>query len=255
MNNRSLIVANWKANPATAKEAVALARSIERGISKYRNIEVVIAPPLLFLEAVGKVIKKLKLGAQDIFWDEGPYTGEVSWRELKEAGVKYVIVGHSERKIHLGETDEMINKKTRAALEGGLTCVLCVGEQERVGNEISEILGEQLKHALDGVKKAYLKNLTVAYEPIWAISTTPGARANTPDNMFRAIVYIKKILTTLYGRRAADSVRVIYGGSVSADNIGPFLREGKAEGALVGRASLDPKEFIKLVGEASKTAR
>jgi len=249
---KPLIVANWKANPAALKDAISLARTIERGILPYQNIEVVIAPPFPFLLAVGKVLKKIRVGAQNTFWEDiGPYTGEVSWRQLKNCGVRYVIIGHSERRIHLGETDEMVNKKVKAVLANNLIPILCIGERERRDKEIPEIVGEQLKNALRGVKRPLVKNLVVAYEPIWAISTMPGARPDSPDDVFRAALFIRKNLADLYGRRSVDSVRIIYGGSVNATNIGFFLSEGKMEGALVGGASLDPQEFIKIVARTS----
>lgn len=253
MVRRPLIIANWKMNPDSSGRAVLLARKIERGVARVRNVDVVVAPPFPFLYGVGRVLKKAKLGAQNVFWaDIGPYTGEVSWHQLKHMGVQYVIVGHSERRIHLGETDDMVNKKVRSILEHDLGVVLCVGERERVGNEIPSIVGEELRNALRGVKRSYLKNLTIAYEPIWAISTTPDARADTPDNAFRAKVYIKRTMVKLYGSRVAAGARIIYGGSVGEKNIAGFLGDGKMEGALVGGASLRPDEFISIVKQAAK---
>lgn len=247
-----LIIANWKSNPDSPGRAVLLAQKIERSIYS-RDAEVVVAPPFPFLIPVGKVLKKAKLGAQNVFWeDTGPYTGEVSWRHLKHCRASYVIVGHSERRIHLGETDEMINKKVLALLLHGPKPVLCVGEHERESNEIPAIVGHQMKSALAGVKKQQVKNLTIAYEPVWAISTMPGARTVTPDNAFRAMVYIRRILSDLFGRALAEKVRIIYGGSVGAENISVFLREGKMQGALVGGASLDPREFALLLKNALK---
>lgn len=254
---KPLIIANWKSNPPTVAEAVLLVKKIERslrglGISKSRNVEVIIAPPFPFLSQVKKILKKSRLGAQNVFWgDVGPYTGEVSWRQLKPLGVTYVIVGHSERKIHLGETDEMINKKVKTLLENDLKPILCVGESKRDDSEIPAIVGEQLKNALAGISRTRVKNLIVAYEPIWAISTMPGARPDTPDNAFRATVYIRKILIQLYGRNLARAIKIIYGGSVNSENIAPFLKEGKMEGALVGGSSLKPEEFVKIVKTAS----
>jgi triosephosphate isomerase len=242
-----IIIANWKSNPSGIKEAFSLARKIREGVAKIKNAEVVIAPPFPFLEQVGIAVKNLKLGAQNVFWADGPYTGEVSVNQLKNLGVKYVIVGHSERKIYLGETDDMINKKVRAVLAGGLSAVLCVGERERNGIEIPPAVGEQLKNALLGVKKNFLRNLIVAYEPVWAISTMPGAKPDTPDNAFKAMVYIRKIISGLYGQESADSLRIIYGGSVSAGNIRSFMRDGGMDGALVGGASIRPEEFVSLV--------
>lgn len=248
---KPLIVANWKMNPDSPGRAGILAKKIESRISG-RKTEVVIAPPFPFLGSVGKALKKAKLGAQDAFWaDVGPYTGEVSWHQLKHFGVKYVIVGHSERRINLGETDEMINKKVKAALENDMYPILCVGERERAGNEIPSIVGEQLKFALRGVGKNQLKNLIVAYEPVWAISTQAGARPDTPDNAFRAALFIRKVIASLFDRKTSEKVRVIYGGSVNSGNVVSFLKEGRMQGALVGGASLDLKKFAEIVRLAS----
>lgn len=245
---RPLIAANWKANPDSPGRAVLLAQKIEKALVRAKNAEVVIAPPHPFLAQVGAVLKKARLGAQNMFWeDTGPYTGEISWRQLKHLKVEYVIIGHSERKFYLGETDEMINKKVRAALENGLKPILCVGESERHGNDIPSVVGEQLKNALAGVKKNFLKNLTVVYEPVWAISTTPRARPDTPDNAFRAKLYIKKVIAGIFGKNSAERVRIIYGGSVNPQNIGGFIKDGQMDGALVGGASLKPDEFAKIV--------
>lgn len=248
---KPLIIANWKSNPATVAEAVSLAREVELKISKYRNIEVVIAPPFPYLISIKKALKSVKLGAQNSFWDGGPYTGEVSPRQLKDLGVRYVIVGHSERKIYLGESDEMINKKVKSLLDNGLSPVLCVGESEKTDDAL-HILGEQIQKALLGVKKNRLKNLVVAYEPAWAISTAPDSRPDSPDSAFKATIFIKRKIGDIFGRERAAAVRIIYGGSVNSKNISPFLYEGKMEGALVGGASLDPREFSALIKNSTR---
>lgn len=248
-----LIIANWKMNPATRREAVSLASRVRTGIQKIRSAAVVIAPPALFLEALHSADKKLKLCAQDIFWEAaGPYTGAVSWRHLNDFGVRYVIIGHSERRIYFGETDEMVHKKLSAVLLHGFTAVLCVGERERQENEIAPIVGEQLLRAVRDIPPRFLKKLVVAYEPVWAISTNPGAKPDTSENAFRARVFIKKVLTKMFGNTAAGNVRIIYGGSVKSGNIASFIRDGKMEGALVGRASLDAEEFIRIVAIAGR---
>ena len=249
---KPLIIANWKANPTTVAEAVSLVKKIKGGLDKIRGVNIIIAPPFPFLLPISTMLKRAKLGAQDAFWADGPYTGEVSWRQLKSAGVQYVIVGHSERKINLGESDDLINKKVRALIEHGMNVILCVGECERIGKGMPPIVGIQLKEALKDVKKRQLKNIVVAYEPIWAISTQPHARPGTPDNAFRALVYIRKIIAGLYDSKAAGAVRVIYGGSVNDKNIISFLRDGKMEGALVGGASLRPEEFTNIIKNAAK---
>jgi len=252
MRKKRLILANWKANPATLKEAVSLVQKIERGISLNRRAEVVIAPPYSFIHPLGRVIKKIKLGAQNCFFSGGPYTGEIAPRQLKGLGIKYVIVGHSERKIHLGETDELINKKVKALLENGLLPVLCVGEKERKDEQIPGVVGEQLKNALRGVSASSSRNLTVAYEPVWAISTMPGSRPDTPENAVEARLYIRRVLSNLLGRKSAGAIRVIYGGSVKAANVSSFVNLAGMEGVLVGGASLNADEFIKVVALASK---
>ena len=250
---KKLIVANWKMNPASEKGAILNAEKIEKAAMVSKNTDVVVAPPFPFIISVGKALKKAKLGAQDVFWEEkGAFTGEISCQQLKNINVQYVIIGHSERRIFLAESDESVNKKVNAALKNGLRAILCVGERERnVYNEIPEIVGEQLEKALDGVKKpALLKNLIVAYEPVWAISTMSGARPDTPDNAFRARMYLRKVLTKLYGATHGGSVKIIYGGSVNTGNVSGFLGEGTMQGALVGSASLDPIQFGEIVKNA-----
>jgi len=250
---KKLIVANWKMNPDAPGRAVVLANKIEQSLARVRNIEVVIAPPFPFLLPIAAVVKRAKLGAQNVFWeDAGAYTGEVSWHQLKHIKINYVIIGHSERKLFLGETDEMIHNKVHILLENGMTPILCVGERERMDDDIPEIVGTQIKAALKGIKKTFIKKLVIAYEPIWAISTMPDARPDTPASAFRAVVYIRKIMSELYDRSVGEEVRIIYGGSVKAKNIRAFLEEGRMQGALVGGASLDASEFAEIVTCASR---
>ena len=245
---KPLIIANWKMNPASVREASALADHTEAAVRAAKNVEAVVAPPFPYFHAVKNEIRYVKLGAQNVWWtDEGPYTGEVSWRQLKQFGVQYVIVGHSERRIHAHEGDVMINRKIHVLLEHGIAPILCIGEQERESNNIPETVGAELKAALENVKRSMIKKLIVAYEPIWAISTTSGSKPDTPANAFQAMVFIRKVISSLYGRAESDGVRVIYGGSVKASNIVSFLVEGKMQGALVGGASLKPKEFREIL--------
>ncbi len=245
---RPLIIANWKSNPATLRDAGRLAAGIEKRIASIRGVETVIAPPFPFLAAVARTLKTSALGAQDAFWGgAGPFTGAVSWQQLKSFGVSHIIIGHSERRRLMGETDEMIARKVTAVLAAGMHAVLCVGEAERVGDEIPDAVGVQLSRALASVRQRQLKKLIVAYEPVWAISTTPGARPDSPENAFRAGTYIRKIIAGKFGAAASRSARVIYGGSVRAGNIRPFIEAGAMEGALVGGASLDAAEFACIV--------
>ena len=250
---RPLIIANWKANPKTVRRAVALARAVHSEISKYRNVELVVAPPFPFLIPVKGAIRRAALGAQNAFWEtHGPYTGEVGTAELKNLGVRYVILGHSERRINLHETDEMVNRKVRAVLAAGMTPVICVGERHREGGEIPSIVGEQVRAALAGVKAKDAGRVVVAYEPVWAVSTQPGAHPDTPESAFRAAVYIRKIAAAALGRAAGTQIRVIYGGSVTDENIASFLHEGRMQGALVGGASIDAKKFASLFRAVSR---
>ncbi len=239
---KKLIIANWKMNPRTVSEAIRLAKSCDKN-------EVVIAPPFVFSEAVGKVIKKAVLGAQDIFWeDKGPYTGEVSYRQLESVGTKYVIIGHSERRA-MGETDEIINKKAKFALAHGLRVILCVGEKSDVRRRgmaaAKKFVASQLERDLQGAISSKLKvsSLIIAYEPIWAIGT---GKNETPKNASKIAGFIKELLVKSYKFK----VRVLYGGSINSENAGSFLVSRDIDGLLVGGASLKTGEFNKIIKSA-----
>lgn len=252
-NMKKIIIANWKMNPSTAAEAVRLANEIGRRIKNIQNVEVVLVPPFIFLRDVTSIVSNnpgLKLGAQDAFWKRnGAYTGEISVAQLKALGVRYVIIGHSERRA-LGETDEMINKKLKAVLGAGMRAVLCVGEQEKTKNEaFPQIIRDELSFGLAGIKKIFFKNLIIAYEPIWAIGDSGRGRADTPKNVYEISVLIRRELYRTIGRRAAERIPVIYGGSVDSKNAKIFMREGAVDGLLVGGASLNHKNFVKIVKE------
>ena len=237
-----LVVANWKLNPETEGGAIGLARLVDA-----KNV--VIAPPLVFLSVIKKVLKKAKLGAQDVFWEEkGAYTGEVSSTQLKNIGVKYIIIGHSERRA-LGETDETINKKLKAALVTGLIPILCVGEpirrekgKEDRGKRTGQYIKNQLKKDLKGLSSFHSSpsSLIIAYEPIWAIGT---GESDSPENAARTAYFIKNFsLSTFH-----FSPKVLYGGSVNAQNAKQFLEKKEIDGFLVGGASLKPEEFKKII--------
>lgn len=247
-----LLVANWKSNPATLSQALSLGTSVERAAKKARGVEVVIAPPFPFLIPLRSKLKAVGLGAQNVFWSDGPYTGEVSPKQLASIGVDHVILGHSERRTHAGETSEGIKKKILASFAARLRPILCVGEHERTGRDVSAVVGAELRAALEGIPAASLARLTIAYEPVWAISSTPGAVADTPENAFRVKVYIRRILSDMIGQKKAESVRVIYGGSVSPANIRSFLTDGEMEGALIGSASLTSQSFSDIIRISSQ---
>lgn len=229
-----LIIANWKSNPQTLPEALKLARA-----SDFKNV--VIAPPYPYLEQARKLLKKASLGAQNVFWKNGgPYTGEVSASQLRHLKITYVIVGHSERRKNLGETDEMINRKIKASLKDGLKVVLCVGEDWNTRRKglvaAKRFVANQLKKDLAGNSKreAGRRKLLIAYEPVWAIGTGKADSAKTSAEM---ISFIKKISDT----------KVLYGGSVNAKNAAAFLQQSGIDGALVGSASLNPKLFRAII--------
>lgn len=247
---KKLIVANWKMNPPTLKEAERLFFATTNAIGASKNAEVVICPPFVYMTRHAVQGTRYKLGAQDVFWeDNGAFTGEVSPRMVKSAGASYVILGHSERRA-FGETDEVINKKVNAALTAGLHIILCVGERERVGNlHYALFIKGEVKKGLGGVPRQFLKRVTVAYEPLWAIS--PGT-PDTPESMLEMAIYIRRVLFDTFGKRASSDVRMLYGGSVAPENAHAFLENGGVDGLLVGRASLDAKAFGEIVKIASR---
>ncbi len=254
---KKIIIANWKMHPDTPEAASALASAIEKELPQSLGADVVIAPPSPFLIPVAAVLKKSLLAAQDMAGDaDAALTGGVSWRALQSLHVRFVIIGHSERRMYVGETDAMVNQKIRTALTHGFSAILCVGEQEAGVADIPPVVSEQVRSALTGVKKESLKNLIVAYEPVWAISTTAkGAGADTPERMFRARLTIEKAIADMYDQVTAKKVRIIYGGSVCTDNITLIIGEGRMDGALVGGASLDAREFGVIVHCAAEITR
>jgi len=231
-----ILILNWKMNPSTLEEALFLAMD-----SDYKNA--VVTPPFPFIEEVGKILKKAKLGAQDLYWElKGAFTGEVSAKELKSVGVKYVIIGHSERRHKLGETDEMIAKKIKAAADSGLIPVLCVGEtkKEKDAGQREKVIERQLKIGLSQLSKVKSKMLLIAYEPVWAIGT---GDPETPESALKTINYIKKLLKTTDKRL---QTKVLYGGSVNSQNLSDYLKYKEVDGALVGGASLKKEEVKKM---------
>jgi triosephosphate isomerase len=218
-------------------------------------VDVVMCPPFTALETVSAIVSgsPVALGAQDVFWESaGAYTGEVSPNMLLDLGCSYVIVGHSERRQHMSETDDMVNQKARAALAAGLSVMMCVGEtlQEREAGTMEEIVGRQIMNGLASIDVEQLKNVSVAYEPIWAIGTGKTA---TPQQANEAHQFIRRTVAGLFREEAAEMLTIQYGGSVKPENIADLLAEPHIDGALVGGASLKPDSFLKIV-EAALTA-
>lgn len=243
---KKIIIANWKMNPQSYPAAEKILKEILAGIKKIKNsAEIVICPPFTWLTDFSHKVKSVKWGAQDVFWkSEGAFTGEISPKMLKNSGVKYVIVGHSERREHLGETDEMINKKVKAGLSAGLKVVLCVGERERTEPNFQDFIKNELQADLAGLSGRLAKNLLIAYEPLWAIGTGNAAE---PDDVFEMATYIRRVIFDILGKRAAYETAILYGGSVDHKNAFSFLHARSVGGLLVGGASIIPKEFIGIV--------
>lgn len=245
---RKIIVANWKMNPATPREAKNLALKTKQLASKLSKTSVIACVPAIFLSQLSEHRSKLLWGAQNISLHagEGPFTGELSAEMLRYAGAEFTLVGHSEARA-TGETDEMINLKVRHALAAKLKVILCVGEETRdEGGTYLEPLREQIKSALKGLNRSDLKKIIVAYEPVWAVGKK-ALNADTPAEFFHHSLFIRKILSDLFDKKSAMIVPVLYGGSVDSKNAEGFLKEGRADGLLVGRASLKPEEFKKIL--------
>jgi triosephosphate isomerase (TIM) len=248
-----IIAANWKMHK-TAAEACEFCRAFKQAESRFQGVEVVICPPFTALPAVAAELKgsPVKLGAQNMHWEpQGAYTGEIAASMLLEHGVEYVIIGHSERRQLMGETDSDVRKKLKAALESGLKPILCVGEteKEREKGSTEAVLKKQLSGALEGLSPADAQNLVIAYEPVWAIGT---GRAASADDAREAAVLIQGWVREALGEKAAAGLRIQYGGSVKAENIGSFVTLASIHGALVGGAGLEADSFSALVEAAGK---
>ncbi len=243
-----IIAGNWKMHKTSA-EAVLLAREVREAVASIAGVDVVLCPPFTALAAVESVIadSKIGLGAQNMYWEEqGAFTGEIS--PVMLAGLcDYVILGHSERRQYFGETNEGVNKKTRAALAHNLLPIVCVGENlaQNEAGETVEFVGSQVRAAFDGLSGADAAKVIVAYEPIWAIGTGRNAEPAQANDIISQSV--RGTLTNLYGDDVAQRIRVQYGGSVKPDNIEAFMAEPDIDGALVGGASLKAGSFVALV--------
>ncbi|MES3032338.1 MAG: triose-phosphate isomerase [Patescibacteria group bacterium] len=242
-----IIIGNWKMNPSTAKEAEKLFSVVVQGVSAIKKTEIVICPPFVYLERLKKLSRKINLGAQDAFWEEkGAFTGEVSADMLSNLGVKYVILGHSERRA-MGENNLDVNKKIKASLAAGLTPVLCVGENMRdESHGYFNLVKAQLEECLDGIKKELISKVIIAYEPVWAISSTINRHDATSADCREMSIFIRKVLSDKLGVKM-QTPRILYGGSVDDKSVGDFLRDGGVDGVLVGRTSLDGAKFSEIV--------
>ncbi|RJQ30800.1 triose-phosphate isomerase [Candidatus Parcubacteria bacterium] len=250
---KKLIIANWKMNPASLKEAKDIFNATKKSLAGLKNAEVVVCPPSIYIAELADKAAKVGVGAQNVFYEDGKrsHTGEISAKMLKSIGAKYVIIGHSERRT-LGETDEVINRKILAALEAGLKVVFCAGEETRdAENQFYNVVKGQITEGLRGINQNLLKNIVLAYEPVWAISSNSNAKADNPGSVFEISVLIRKILMEFAGGDLARKIPIIYGGSVNAENAEKFIKEGGVDGLLVGSKSLNKEEFRKILSSMS----
>ena len=241
------IAGNWKMFKTKA-EAIAFEEEF-RELYKDTDVQTAICAPFTNLEALKEAFAgtEIKVGAQNVhFADEGAFTGEISVSMLEEIGVDFCIVGHSERRQYFGETDETVNKKLKKLFEGPIRPILCVGEslEERDADKAFDVVGDQIKADLDGIDAADVKKLVIAYEPIWAIGT---GRTATPDQAEEMCAFIRKTLIELYGEEVSDEVIIQYGGSVKPANATEIMNMDEIDGALVGGASLKPKDFMEII--------
>lgn len=243
-----LIAGNWKMYKTTP-EAVDTAQRLMELVADSAGVDIMIAPVFTALDPVSRVVRnsRVALGAQNLYWQkEGAYTGEISADMLVSAGCQYVIIGHSERRQYFGETDEAVNKKISAAITANLIPVFCIGEteSERESGNTFSVLDKQVKDGLEGKVVNALGSLVIAYEPVWAIGTGKTA---TSVQAQEAHKYIRSLIEGLFGTALAESVRILYGGSVKPANVSELMAMPDIDGALVGGASLDAESFSKIV--------
>jgi len=247
-----LIVANWKMNPASAEEAKEIITEIKKKSKSFGDVRLIVCPPFIFLNEISEIIslsKKIILGAQDVFVGQGvSHTGEVGVDLLKKAGVKYVLVGHSERRAIL-DSDEIVKEKMLGSLKGGFKTILCVGEKERNehGDHYHEVR-RQIEDVIIKLPKKLIKNLIIAYEPVWAIGR-PENEAIKPDQLHEITIFIKRLISDTLGAKEVEKIKILYGGSVTKNNFKEIIEKGNVDGLLIGRESLKVKNFVELVKE------
>ena len=247
------ICGNWKMYKTVA-ETVKYVKEFRSLVKDVTGVEIVLAPPFTAIHAAMEAARasNVAIAAQDLFWErEGAFTGEVSATMVREAGAEYVIVGHSERRTLLGETDASVNRKTHAAFAAGLVPIVCIGEtlDQRERNETLDVLDRQIKTGLDSITAEQIALLVIAYEPVWAIGTGRNA---TPAQAAEAHGHIRQRLRQWFGGEAAEQCHIIYGGSVKVDNIGDLASQTDVDGALVGGASLDLRTFAEIVSKGRR---
>lgn len=246
---KKILAANWKMN-MTVSEADSFLDIFLLEVHGEKGADIVLVPPFTALARVSERLSRVqhvKLGAQNMHWEKpGAFTGEISAAMLRELFVRYVVLGHSERRAFFGETDEIVNRKAKAALAATLTPIVCIGEtlEQRDAGEVEKVLEQQLRGSLKGLSAAQLEDLIIAYEPVWAIGT---GRTATPEQAQAAHAFVREVLASLGDSATAGKVRIQYGGSVKPGNTAELMAQPDIDGALVGGASLDPRGFAEIV--------
>ncbi len=254
---KKILAANWKMN-MTVAEAKSFLETFLLEIGEERRVDIVIVPPCTALAAVSERLStenSVKVGAQNMHWEKGgAFTGEISASMIREFFARYVVLGHSERRTLFGETDETVNKKTKAALAATLIPIVCIGETlaERDGNLVEKVLEKQLAGSLADLTPEQISDTVIAYEPVWAIGT---GRTASPQQAEDAHAFIRTKLAVLSDAATADKVRIQYGGSVKPNNTAELMAQPDIDGALVGGASLDPRGFAEIVKLTAELAR
>ena len=247
------MVGNWKMNPETLGEAREIFSKIKRAAKKNGNVATIICPPSIFISSLSELLEKsVKVGAQDVFWAEDfAHTGQIDSRMLKQFGCEYVILGHSEMRA-VYDTDETVSKKVLAALKENIKVILCIGEKERDPHGVYlEFLTKQIKNSLSRVQKKSLDKIYIAYEPLWAIGKSEAEAINS-ESMHSMSIFVRKVLSDMYGKEEASSVSIIYGGSVTPENAAQIFVGNQIDGFLLGRQSLSPEGFGEIMAILNK---
>ncbi len=248
---KKIIAGNWKMNK-TVSEAETLSAAIKRELDSEAKVDVVLCPPFTAIAAVSQEVSgsQIAVGAQNMHFEpSGAYTGEISAEMLREQFCRYVILGHSERRQYFAETDDSVNKKTKAAIAAGLKPIVCVGEtlEEREAGQIESVITTQINDGLAGISASDLRSVVIAYEPVWAIGTGKTA---TPEQAQEVHALIRSLLANLSDQTTADAIRIQYGGSMKPANAAELLSKPDIDGGLIGGAALDPTSFIEIVKAA-----
>lgn len=248
---KPFLAGNWKMN-MDAASAIALVRGVSAEVGQSEEIDVAVCPPFVYLQSVAAALSSsnIALGAQDVYFQgNGAFTGEISCQMLKDVSCTYVIIGHSERRHVLGETDELINKKVSAAINGGLLPIFCVGEllEERQANKTTQVVTEQIKKGLAGICSERIQAVTIAYEPVWAIGTGVNATSQQAQEVH---AMIRDLLAGMYDKKIAQQLRIQYGGSAKPANTAELMSMPDVDGLLIGGASLKASDFAAMIKAA-----